>query len=396
MSRTRARPHGVDAERPRGVRPASGERREDPRRLPRSLHPVAWWVWALGLAAAASTVTNPWLLAMVVLVASVVVLARRTDAPWALSFRMYLLLGLLVVVLRVVFRIALGGGPGGTVLVDLPEIPLPDVVRGIRLLGPVTAESVLAGLHDGMRLAAIIICVGAANTLANPKRLLASLPPALYEVGAAVVVAMSLFPQLAESVQRVRRARRLRGDAGRGVGALRRVVVPVLEDALERSMTLAAGMDARGYGRLGGATARERTSSGACMLIGLVGMAVGVYAVLDSSAPRWLALPMLVLGSCLAVVGLSLAGRRVGRVRYRPDRWRPAELGVAASGVAVAVATSVVARTEPLVAHPAPGTVPLLTLPAVAAVLVAVVPAFLAPAPVPTVVDPDPRGGGRG
>ena len=114
-----------------------------------------------------------------------------------------------------------------------------------------TAESLLAGLYDGMRLAAVIICVGAANSLANPRRLLASLPSALYEVGTAVVIALSLFPQLAESVQRVRRARRLRGDPGRGIGALRRIVVPVLEDALERSLSLAASMDARGYGRSG-------------------------------------------------------------------------------------------------------------------------------------------------
>ena len=28
-------------------------------RLPRDLHPVAWWLWALGLAAAASLTTNP-------------------------------------------------------------------------------------------------------------------------------------------------------------------------------------------------------------------------------------------------------------------------------------------------------------------------------------------------
>ena len=28
-------------------------------RLPRDLHPVAWWVWALGLATAASFTTNP-------------------------------------------------------------------------------------------------------------------------------------------------------------------------------------------------------------------------------------------------------------------------------------------------------------------------------------------------
>lgn len=36
--------------------------------LPRDLHPGAWWVWALGLAAAASSTTNPVLLVLLVLV----------------------------------------------------------------------------------------------------------------------------------------------------------------------------------------------------------------------------------------------------------------------------------------------------------------------------------------
>ena len=31
-------------------------------RLPRTLHPGAWWLWALGLATAASRTTNPLLL----------------------------------------------------------------------------------------------------------------------------------------------------------------------------------------------------------------------------------------------------------------------------------------------------------------------------------------------
>ena len=107
-----------------------------------------------------------------------------------------------------------------------------------------------------------MICVGAANSLANPKRLLRSVPPALYEIGTALVVAVTVLPQFADSVRRIRAAQRLRaGETGR-VRALRRLVVPVLEDALERSLALAAGMDTRGYGRAGDVTRRPAADDG--------------------------------------------------------------------------------------------------------------------------------------
>ena len=186
----------------------------------RDLHPGAWWLWAMGLAAAASATINPFLLLLIVGVAGFTVSMRRSDHPWSRSFRLYLLFGLVIVVIRVVFRVLLGGGYGTIVLVDLPEIPLPDWVAGVRLLGPMTLESVLAGLYDGMRLATIVICVGAANSLANPKRLLKSMPPALYEIGTAIVVAVALLPQLADSLRRVRAARQLRGVPGGRVGRL--------------------------------------------------------------------------------------------------------------------------------------------------------------------------------
>lgn len=326
---------------------------------------------------------NPILILLIVLVACLVVMARRTEAPWALAFRFYLYLGLLIIVIRVLFRILLGGSGGGPVLFTLPSIPLPDAARGIELLGPVTQHSLLAGLYDGMRLAAIVICVGAANTLANPKRLLKSMPPALYEVGTAIIVALSVFPQLAESVQRIRKARRLRGDPGKGVGSLRRIIVPVLEDALERSMSLAAGMDARGYGRSGAAGNGTRRLTGALMLGGLAGLGVGTYAYLDATAPRLLAWPMLVIGVALAALGFVIAGRRVERTRYRPDRWRAGELVAVVSGLAVAGLTQVVSRTDPQVILPsvADGW-PELSALALVAVMIGAVPAFLTPPPV--------------
>lgn len=352
-------------------------------RLPRDLHPIAWWVWAIGLAAGASLSTNPVWMVMLVGAATVVVLARRSDQPWARSFRLYCLLALVIVVLRVVFRIVLGGGVGDTVWLRLPEIPLPDWVMGIRLLGDVTRESLLAGLYDGLRLAAIVVCVGAANSLANPKRLLKSLPPALYEIGTALVIAVTMVPQLADSVRRVRRAQALRGGASGRVGRLRRILVPVLEDAFDRSLLLAAGMDTRGYGRSGDATPGQRRLTGALMLIGLCGICLGTYLALDQSGalPASWGRPLLLAGLVVAIGGIVAAGRRVHRSRYRPDHWRWPELTVVASGLAVAVAAQRVTQESPAIAYPSLTAVPTLDVLALAAVVVAVLPAVLAPPP---------------
>ena len=353
-------------------------------RLPRDLHPVAWWLWAVGLAVAASFTTNPWLLLLLIGVACLAVAARRSAQPWADSFRLYLWLGLAIVVIRVFFRILVGGGDGGRVLIGLPTVPLPHWTLGLRLLGSVTQESLLFGLYDGLRLATIVICVGAANSLANPKRLLRSVPPALYEIGSALVVAITMLPHLADSFRRVRAAQTLRGgDSGR-VRGLRRLLVPVLEDSLERSLALAAGMDTRGYGRTAGATARERRTTGGLMLLGLCAICVGVYGGLDRTTPAWVGTPMLALGAAVSLVAVRGAGRRVGRSRYRPAPWLWPEGVVAASGLSVALAVWWISHHQLSVAYPGLTVAPTVSLAALVAAGVALGGALCAPHPAGT------------
>ncbi|AUI60009.1 energy-coupling factor transporter transmembrane component T [Amycolatopsis sp. BJA-103] len=352
--------------------------------LPRDLHPAAWWVWALGLAVAATRTTNPWLLLTIVAVAGYVVVARRSEAPWALAFQLYLYLGAFIVAIRVFFRIVFGGAEGSTIILRLPEIPLPEWAAGIRLFGDVSAESLLGGLYDGMRLATMVICLGAANALANPKRLLKAMPPALYEVGTAVIVALSVFPQLAESVLRVRRARKLRGGSGKKkVKALHTVLIPVLEDALSRSLQLAASMDSRGYGRAGLVEARARLITGTLMIVGLIGVCVGVYATLDGSTPRYLAAPVLSVGVVIGLIGFWSAGKRVQRTRYRPDRWQLPEIVVATSGIAVAAVLFTTSSVNPMNMNPSLIDLswPLLSWGPLLGVLIGVLPAFLTPVP---------------
>ena len=353
------------------------------RALPRWTHPGAWWVWALGLATAASRTTNPLLLALVIAVAGWVVQRRRPDAPWSRSFTVFLRLGLVVIGIRVLFTAVLGTGIGDHEIVTLPEVPLPDWMAGVSLGGPVTAEELLLALYQGIVLATMLACIGAANSLASPARLLASVPAALYEVGVAVVVAMTFAPQLVGDVARVRTARRLRGRPDRGVGAFLGSVMPVLEGALERAIDLAAAMDSRGYGRTGPVSRAVRRTGSALLLLGLVGVCLGVYAMLDGGTPGAVGLPLLVVGLVAGLVGMRLAGRRGIRTRYRPDPWALPEWLVSASGLVPAATLVVISVLDPLtlVGVTAPPTWPSLPVVPAVAILVAALAGVVAPRP---------------
>lgn len=305
------------------------------------LHPVAWWVWGVGLATAAAHTTNPWLLLLVVAVAAWVVLERREVGALD-SFRPFLLIGLAAIALRVVLTVILGNGvPGVIVVLDLPQVRLPDWFAGLRLGGPVTLESVVAAGVDGLRLASTLACLGAANALASPRRLLRYAPATLYDIGTAVVVALTFAPALVDLAGRVRAARRLRGHSGRGLRELARLAVPVLEGALDRSLDLAASMESRGYGRTPVRGGRDRAIGSLLALTGAAGTVAGLYAVLSSSAGGGLGLPMLAGGLALLVGSLVLGARRDARTAYRRDPWRAPEWATCALGVLPAVVLTV-------------------------------------------------------
>jgi energy-coupling factor transport system permease protein len=274
-----------------------------------------------------------------------------------------------------------GANVGDHVLFRLPVIPTPSWYSGVQLGGAVSLEGTLGAAADGLRLAVLLCCIGAANTLANPKRALRVLPGALFELGVAVTVALSVAPQLVESLLRVRRARRLRvgGRSGRFRG-LGRLLIPVLQDALARSLLLAAAMDSRGYGRVGPSRTRTRHVTAGLLLAGLLGLCAGAYGLLDASSPRWLGLPMMAGGAAICCAGLTLGGRRVTRTSYRPDRWSWPEWITVVCGLVPAIV--LFASDTDLLPSFSPLAWPPLPVAAAIAIGVAVLPAIVAP-PVP-------------
>jgi energy-coupling factor transport system permease protein len=369
------------------MHPSHAQRRTgiDARRVPRNLHPVAWWMWALGLVVAASRTTNPLLLVLIIAVAGTVVVARRSDAPWARAFRYYLIFGAVIIALRVASRVVFGGGTdvGVHVLFRLPEVPLPGWASDVRLGGPVSLESVLAASFDGLRLATLIICIGAANALANPKRALRSLPGALSELGVAVVISITVAPQLITSIQRVRRARKLRGGAQKGFRALRSIALPVLQDALDRSLLLAAAMDSRGYGRRVAVPDATRRATSALLVGGLMTLCLGSYGTFGGGTSARLALPVMAVGVALCVAGLMLGGNRVLHTDHRPDPWGLPECLVAGAGLGTALVLGVVGRYDPTNLAPSlyPLSWPALPIVPVVGILLAATAGLSAPPP---------------
>lgn len=353
----------------------------------RLVHPAAWWIWAALLAAAAMRTTNPLVLGAILAVVAFVVAARRLPPPLGRSFAAFVKLAAFVVVVRVVLQILFGARVPGHELFALPSVELPRWAAGVSIGGPVTVELLVDAVTQSLRLATILVCFGAVNSLASPYRLLRSLPAVLYEAGVVVTVALSFAPQAVVQAGRVREARRLRGRPTSGLAGVRGIVLPVLEGALERSVALAASMDTRGYGRRADLAPSVRRATTVGGLLGMLAVCVGCYGVLDAAAPAALGLPLLGAGTVVLASVLFATGRRSPRTRYRPDPFALPEWATALSGVLALAGVVVTGRIDPaaLTMPVWPLGLPAVPLVALAGIAMALTPAWCTP-PVPSVV----------
>lgn len=284
------------------------------------VHPATWWLLALALATSAVAMTS--VLSLLVLIAMIVatILLSREPAPWSQSLRFYLVTGLAVVVVRLVFRIIFNFDSADGVALNLPAATLNLGGLGeVQLFGRVSFTSINAAIRDGLRMAAVILSVGLANTLANPRRLLKHTPGALYEVATALVIAINMAPQLIGSAKRVRAARELRGRS-RQQNLLSSLLIPVIEDTLESSLALAATMDARGFGRTGAMSKTQRTLARVAKLVAISSIAIGSYFLLTAVNPLW---PLL--SFCLGLVSLFLA-IRISSLKNIKTSYQPSSL----------------------------------------------------------------------
>jgi energy-coupling factor transport system permease protein len=279
------------------------------------LSATTWWALGTSLALDASLVSKPWLLLVLIAFSFTILIAFTPSERRASALKLYGFLSASILLIRLLFRVIFNQAiVGDSVALKLPTISLSLGGQELHFLGAVSWLNLNAAFTDGLRLCAIIMGFGLANSIANPRKLLRSTPSALYEVATAAAVAINLAPQFAVSLKRISKARQLRGQA-KGFKSFTGIVVPLLEDTVQRSLDLAASMDARGFGRRGKQSAFLANTSRFTSMVGLVAMAIAVYLLLASDSPIWMA-ALLVLASMIAfVITIRIAGNQSTRSR---------------------------------------------------------------------------------
>ena len=279
-------------------------------------HAGVWLVWALAAGACVQLAPSPVYVALVIAIAALAVSAHARPGPYARAFPVLVGVGIFFAVVRMLLTVATTHGLGD-VLFTTPSFRLPEMLGGFTVGGTVELPVMVQSLSEGFAVVGVMAVFGAFNGVVTHSELVQSTPRAFYEVGLVVVVALAFVPSTLAAIGDVRDADRAR-TGGRTIrrGRLLRQLVPILEVGMERAVTLAESMDARGFARAG--SAPRDHAAGWCGVASLLALAGSFVALVGER--RTLAAILGFSGAVGLAVAIVLASSGTQRARYRPRR----------------------------------------------------------------------------
>ncbi len=317
-------------------------------------HQKAWGLWLLAALTPAILTQNPFYLLIIILAAGINYYSLGRKSPAAQGWTAFLYLGLILIGFTIIFNL-LFVRAGATHLFTLPKLRWETSnelgqMTVLQIGGRVSLESVVYGLTTGLSLMAILLTLTTFNTLANHYQLMRSAPPFLYQSAIVMSIAVTFIPHMFIAQREIREAQALRGHRFRHIRDLLPLFVTLLAEGLERSITLAESMEARGFSR----QAEGSTTQPGLLQLGLLKPGLLQPGLLIKSL---IALALLVLvggvfgwsyfsnkligglvmlgGGAMLAGALWLVGHKVQRSRYRRDIWRRRDTLVAVTSIIV-------------------------------------------------------------
>lgn len=312
------------------------------RSAPPRFHSLVWLIWlAAGVAA---VTTNPLLNLLVMAQATLVALTCHSDNPVGRAFGLFVRLGIVLVLIRILLSAIPVGGIsfGQTLLFRLPELQLPLWLGGVQLGGTATLEMIVGGLVGGVRLWAVILVFGAFNAVADHYGLLRRTPRFLFHAGLATTIALTFVPHVVVQLRAIRDAQRVRGHRFRTWRDALPLIVPLLASSLERSIQLAEALDSRGYGRTK-TVQGSRVWQQVALVGGVTLLALGLYVAFTGAARGWLG---VIAGGALLIAALHRMGSGTPRTRYVQEHWRRRDTLATLASVCVIVGTTLLRQVR--------------------------------------------------
>jgi energy-coupling factor transport system permease protein len=245
-------------------------------------HPKSWGLWLVAALTPALVTKNPIYLLIAIGAVSLNFVSLSKMSPTAYQWGVFLRIGLLLTLVSVVFNL-LFVRAGSTQLFTLPLLRWELPVAGQRLAliqvgGPVTLESLVYGLANGLALMGVLIAFATFNAMVDHYQLLRSVPRFLYQSAIVASIAITFVPQMIVAQREIREAQALRGHRFRGIRDLGPLFLALLAEGLERSITLAESMDARGFGGQSTGYSADRAARWGLLLKGMIALALGILA----------------------------------------------------------------------------------------------------------------------
>ena len=202
--------------------------------------PRAWLAWALAGGALAAGSRNPLVLGLLLLVVAAVGLRLAPPSTIARSWRRA---GWLIAWLAVISALV------NLLTVRVGDIALATLPSDWPLIGgPLTLNALVYGLITALAALALLAIWAVFNAVVSQGDLLRLTPRPLYLAGAIASVALTFLPGMALAARQIGEAQAVRGHRPRGPRDLVPLAAPLLSLGLERGLTLAEAMEARGFG----------------------------------------------------------------------------------------------------------------------------------------------------
>lgn len=259
-----------------------------------SLDTRTWIAWGFAAMLPLLIGRNPWI-TLEILIIVFTIRAVAVPPKSSQSLRWFVRIAAIMATISVVFNL-LTVHSGDRTIGTLPDSwPV--------IGGPLSLNALIYGLVSGLTIF-VLVCSGLTiSALIRWIDLFHILPRRLAPIAMTGSVAWAFLPQTAIAWTNIRETMAMRGQCFRRPGDFLPIVIPLMASGLDRSLTMAEALEARGFGVSISARAPSRSrwlQAGLPILLsaGLVGLMLAMYLLATGGA----ALGLLALGVSLVAM----------------------------------------------------------------------------------------------